>query len=1123
MVNVSIDVTDLGGEARPGDKVVFWRPRMGGSATHAGRVISTAPVTVFLTDGKATVSDVEPGEMTVLLQCRGVESQGPVTVGVPDGGHTVTLRALLESQFEYAPPIVSAVQEAASNASASEEAAIQAQIRSEAAADRADAKVDDAINNGANLIRNEVKQDADRAVSARQAAAQSESNAAASEGAAASSASNAKTSETNAKQSETNAGDFAAVATTAATEAVDAMSSVSDIIGANYATHEYVDSKAWIKRAFTTGEDLNTVVGTGVHSFNTYKVSSSLLNTPSNWVPQPGWLEVFNSGQVIFQKLYVWDSNFISSWERVRLGPDWQPWTQTMYRGAPPTPPAPKTWAQTDDVIFWGDSLVDGGDTNGQWATGENLPGQLSTHLSNEVVNRGRSGQTSNEILIRSGAVEIWGTPVGGKTVPGGHVDIVVNGQTPLSRTGRTFAATWGGASGTLKSKGTGWEFYQPGGAAATITSSTKVNVTQAFPHENSAHIFLMGENDFWTGDLAPDGDIVDHVVANYQRAVESIPEDPVRHVLIGGVKCKADTVKGDERYRQVKEINRRLAALFPANFVDREAWLSSRALDAAGITPTESDLEAMAANITPPSAFASGDNLHIRKEVVSAEARELWLPALIHRGWAQAKDGVSVPAPFNTFSVDLWASRDDLDSKSDKGHVHTADQITDLHHYRGTGSPEGKVSAPVGSVYTDTAATNGAIRWIKTSGTGNTGWRDYADKTYVDAEITDLSNELDGRVKQEKVSPQQGTAWAHVSQTGHRLPLGYTQGGRLDAWAQKIFREDVGNIHEVDGDSRFAHAIATTDDKILLGIRRDGRIVAPGLLHWGAPGDMQVVGDNVAPVWPDMSRIVGWGSSTMQGLGTTLGAVSTGWGSAYVNEAKGGERAGHTAARLGSRPALVSFPGGEMPASGTVNIQVSNLEPSVQMKSYDVTISGVRGRISSTNTSWTFARSSLGDPVAVADDTPAIPIHPHLDAVTILNIGKNSFSHDNPGREAEIIEITDTAYAHLTPITKRVIVLGHFCDVNLWGPSRERDQIEIVRQHQKSRYGRQYVDMWEFVTGPEIWEYTGITPTPEDLANQEIGNLPPSVAFDNGHLNSAGYAAVTTLIQERMRSLGWY
>ena len=191
MVNISIDVTDLGGEARPGDKVVLWKPAAAGSATHAGRVISTAPVDVFLTNGKASVPDVEPGDMRVLLQCRGVESQGPIDVTVPDGTGTVTLRSLIEAQFEYAPPIVSAVQEAAANAAASERAAIEAQVRSEAAADRADAKVDDAINNGANLIRNEVKQDADRAVSARQAATQSESNAKASENAAASSASNA--------------------------------------------------------------------------------------------------------------------------------------------------------------------------------------------------------------------------------------------------------------------------------------------------------------------------------------------------------------------------------------------------------------------------------------------------------------------------------------------------------------------------------------------------------------------------------------------------------------------------------------------------------------------------------------------------------------------------------------------------------------------------------------------------------------------------------------------------------------------------------------------------------------------------------------------------------------------
>ena len=242
MVNISIDVTDLGGEARPGDKVVLWKPAAAGSSTHAGRVISTAPVDVFLNDGKATVSNVEPGDMRVLLQCRGVESQGPIPVTVPDGDHTVTLRSLIESQFEYSPPIVSAVQQAADNAAASERAAIQAQVRSEAAADRAETRVDEAINNGAELVRAEVKQDADRAVSARQSATQSESNAKASEDAAATSASNAADSETNAKQSETNAGDYAAVATTAATEAVDAMERATDLAGGDFATHEYVDS-----------------------------------------------------------------------------------------------------------------------------------------------------------------------------------------------------------------------------------------------------------------------------------------------------------------------------------------------------------------------------------------------------------------------------------------------------------------------------------------------------------------------------------------------------------------------------------------------------------------------------------------------------------------------------------------------------------------------------------------------------------------------------------------------------------------------------------------------------------------------------------------------------------------
>ena len=427
MVNISIDVTDLGGEARPGDKVVFWRPRMGGSATHAGRVISTAPVTVFLADGKATVSDVEPGEMTVLLQCRGVESQGPVTVGVPDGDHTVTLRALLESQFEYAPPIVSAVQEAASNASASEEAAIRAQVRSERAADRADAKVDDAINNGANLIRNEVKQDADRAVSARQAATQSESNAAASENASASSASNAAASESAAKQSEDNAGDFAAVATTAATEAVDAMSSVSDIIGAKYATQEYVDGKAWQKGLLYT-TNLDEVLTPGVYA-----------QPNSNWATSANGYPEQTRGTLT-----------VSSWDTADPGRVYQVFTATYFN---------RVWMRER--------------VNGAWAKWFNF------HSASFQVNGDLNYQDLNNVLSPG----VYRQPLSARATVARNYPQATRGVLTVHRWGdesqvsQTYQATFRGDVYTREHSATGWEdWMRIAGDTSTSGNGSQLN-----------------------------------------------------------------------------------------------------------------------------------------------------------------------------------------------------------------------------------------------------------------------------------------------------------------------------------------------------------------------------------------------------------------------------------------------------------------------------------------------------------------------------------------------------------------------------------------------------------------------------------------------------------------------
>ena len=88
---------------------------------------------------------------------------------------------------------------------------------------------------------------------------------------------------------------------------------------------------------------------------------------------------------------------------------------------------------------------------------------------------------------------------------------------------------------------------------------------------------------------------------------------------------------------------------------------------------------------------------------------------------------------------------------KANEGHTHTTAEIADLHHYSGTGFPEGEVAAPVGATYVDTAATNGAIRWVKTSDTGRTGWTvEYGSTGSRD--ISNLLTDATGTVTIERI-----------------------------------------------------------------------------------------------------------------------------------------------------------------------------------------------------------------------------------------------------------------------------------------------------------------------------------------------------------------------------------
>ena len=169
---------------------------------------------------------------------------------------------------------------AASSAAAAKTSETNAASSASASASSASSSKDQADKSAAS---------ATQAASARDAAKTSETN-------AAGSAAAAKTSETNTKQSETNAGDYAAVATTAATEAVDAMERATEVVGGDFATREYVDSAvAGALRVDTTvGTRLffgkHMVYGdTGRRALASWDAEGNITgNMPEGLIPSPG-------------------------------------------------------------------------------------------------------------------------------------------------------------------------------------------------------------------------------------------------------------------------------------------------------------------------------------------------------------------------------------------------------------------------------------------------------------------------------------------------------------------------------------------------------------------------------------------------------------------------------------------------------------------------------------------------------------------------------------------------------------------------------------------------------------------------------------------------------------------
>ena len=442
---------------------------------------------------------------------------------------------------------------------------------------------------------------------------------------AATSESNAATSETNAKQSESNAGDYAAVATTAATEAVDAMDSVSDIIGANYATHEYVDSGlsikadehdvASIRDRLSAIEPVDSEHSEGTEWAHAAGDGSRL---PLGYTPEGRlddfarkvWSEdVVGLHEVPYDRQYVRayttpEGHMLAAIHRdgtveipqlkanIPTRPDGENISiREKYRHTDGT--LAPVMADTAHIAGWGSSSMEGMTSA--------ITGALSG-LPTTYHNFAKGGEWIEHNAARMGAIPALVEPV---VIPASGSVAVTVGNVPANANMRPFTGHLSGVHGTLSSTTTDFTFTRTTPGDPITLSGTTEFIPDIDPDVlNHTTILQLGKNNFVVPTVVEDVSRISSTMLAYLRPL-------MPRVLILGHHANANW--GTEAYSYMRDrlarVNDNMRALAgDDHFIDVHRIVTGDEIwTRTGITPTAEDLEAQSLGILAPSLRVDG------------------------------------------------------------------------------------------------------------------------------------------------------------------------------------------------------------------------------------------------------------------------------------------------------------------------------------------------------------------------------------------------------------------------------------------------------------------------------------------------------------------------------------
>ena len=262
---------------------------------------------------------------------------------------------------------------------------------------------------------------------------------------------------------------------------------------------------------------------------------------------------------------------------------------------------------------------------------------------------------------------------------------------------------------------------------------------------------------------------------------------------------------------------------------------------------------------------------------------------------------------------------------------------------------------------------------------------------------------------------------------------------------------------------------------------------------------------------------IVCWGDSMTAGAGgggiTYPGVLATLTGRTVHNRGVGGETSVTITARSGAIPLMLLPSGGVIPASGGVTVTLTPINgstpaPLIQGSPGGFatgTLAGVPGTLSLASGTYTFTRSSTGDPVTCNRPAPWLTsgAEARRGDIAIIWIGQNGPS------VARAIDDARAIITHLTALDKRYLVIPR-------PTSTDADDALYF-----AAFGRRALLIRKYLVEYGL-EDAGITPTTQDTADMAAGTVPTSLRVDGVHWTAAGYTILGQQAHKRLVELGW-